>query len=104
MKQNSIIYVLTGGFLKDGFVERHIRMIIWVVLLIFFLISNRYTCLQKLKEIDKLQQQLQDVRFEALSISSELIGNSRQSKIEELVEEEGIDLEGAKTPPYKLER
>ena len=79
-------------------------MIIWVVLLIFFLISNRYTCLQKLKEIDKLQQQLQDVRFEALSISSELIGSSRQSKIEELVEEEGIDLEGAKTPPYKLER
>ena len=104
MKQNSIIYVLTGGFLKGGFVERHIRMIIWGVLLIFFLISNRYTCLQKLKEIDKLQQQLQDVRFEALSISSELIGSSRQSKIEELVEEEGIDLEGAKTPPYKLER
>ena len=104
MKQDPIINILKGGFLKKGFVERNIRMIIWVVLLIFFLISNRYTCLQKLKEIDKLQQQLQDVRFEALSISSDLTGSSRQSKIEELVEEEGIDLEGAKTPPYKLEK
>ena len=104
MKQYSIIYILAGGFLKDGFVERNIRMIIWVVLLIFFLITNRYTCLQKLKEIDSLQRQLQDVRFEALSISSELTGKSRQSKIEEKIEEQGIDLAGAKTPPYKLEK
>ena len=58
--------------------------------------------IQKLREIDRLQQQLRDVRFEALSISSELTGNSRQSQIELLIEEQGIDLEGAKTPPYEL--
>ena len=57
---------------------------------------------KKLREIDRLQQQLRDVRFEALSISSELTGNSRQSQIELLIEEQGIDLEGAKTPPYEL--
>ena len=55
-------------------------------------------------EIDRLQQQLRDVRFEALSISSELTGHSRQSQIEVLIEEQGIDLEGAKTPPYELEK
>ena len=54
--------------------------------------------MQKLREIDRLQQQLRDVRFEALSISSELTGNSRQSQIELLIEEQGIDLEGAKNP------
>ena len=98
----SPLYVLGGGILKEDFIIKHTRMIILVVILIFFFISNRYTCMQKLREIDRLQQQLRDVRFEALSISSELTGNSRQSQIELLIEEQGIELEGAKTPPYEL--
>jgi hypothetical protein len=98
----SIIYILGGGLLKEDFIVRHTRMIVLVVILLFFFIGNRYTCMQKLREIDRLQQQLRDVRFEALSISSELTGNSRQSQIELLIEEQGIELEVAKNPPYEL--
>lgn len=98
----SFLYILGGGILKEDFITRHIRMIVLVVVLVFFFIGNRYTCMQKLREIDRLQQQLRDVRFEALSISSELTGNSRQSQIELLIEEQGIELEAAKNPPYEL--
>ena len=84
----SLLYVLGGGILKEEFVVKHTRMIVLIVILIFFFIGNRYTCMQKLREIDRLQQQLRDVRFEALSISSELTGNSRQSQIELLIEEQ----------------
>lgn len=101
-KRLSIWYIIGGGVLNEDFVLRHTRMIVLVVILAFFFIGNRYTCMQKLREIDQLQQRLRDVRFEALSISSELTGNSRQSQIEMLIEEQGIDLEGAKTPPYEL--
>lgn len=101
-KRLSLLYILGGGILKEDFVIKHTRMLVFIVVLIFFFIGNRYTCMQKLREIDKLQQRLRDVRFEALSISSELTGNSRQSQIEFLIEEQGIDLEGAKTPPYNL--
>ena len=101
-KRLSFWYILGGGVLKEDFILRHTRMIVLLVVLAFFFIGNRYTCMQKLREIDRLQQQLRDVRFEALSISSELTGNSRQSQIELLIEEQGIDLEGAKTPPYEL--
>ena len=101
-KRLSFWYILGGGVLKEDFILRHTRMIVLLVVLAFFFIGNRYTCMQKLREIDRLQQQLRDVRFEALSISSELTGNSRQSQIEVLIEEQGIDLEGAKTPPYEL--
>ncbi len=100
----SFLYVLGGGFLKEDFIIRHTRKIVFVVILIFFFIGNRYTCMQKLREIDRLQQQLRDVRFEALSISSELTGNSRQSQIELLIEEQGIELEVAKNPPYELRK
>ncbi|MDH6359193.1 FtsL-like putative cell division protein [Parabacteroides sp. PF5-9] len=99
-KKRPLLYILGGGILSEDFIIKHTRMIVLIVILIFFFIGNRYTCMQKLREIDRLQQQLRDVRFEALSISSELTGNSRQSQIEMLIEEQGIELESAKTPPY----
>ena len=102
VKKLSLLYVLGGGILNEDFIVKHTRMIVLIVILMFFFIGNRYTCMQKLREIDRLQQQLRDVRFEALSISSELTGNSRQSQIELLIEEQGVELEGAKTPPYEL--
>lgn len=101
-KRFSFLYILGGGILKEDFVLRHTRMIVLVVFLIFFFIGNRYTCMQKLSQIDRLQQRLRDVRFEALSISSELTGNSRQSQIESLIEEQGLNLETAKTPPFEI--
>lgn len=101
-KRLSLLYILGGGILKEDFIVKHTRMIVLIVILAFFFIGNRYTCMQKLKDIDRLQQQLRDVRFEALSISSTLTGHSRQSQIESLVEEQGLGLEGAKTPAYEL--
>ncbi|MDL2255492.1 hypothetical protein LJC38_02780 [Parabacteroides sp. OttesenSCG-928-K15] len=103
-KRFSLLYILGGGILKEDFIVKHTKMIVLVVILIFFFIGNRYTCMQKLKEIDRLQQQLQDVRFEALSISSTLTGHSRQSQIEALVEEQGLEFETAKTPAYELHK
>ena len=100
----SMWYIFGGGILKEDFVLRHTRMIVLLVVLAFFFIGNRYTCMQKLREIDRLNQRLRDVRFEALSISSELTGHSRQSQIEALIEEQGIDLEVAKNPSYVLHK
>ena len=77
-KRLSFWYILGGGVLKEDFILRHTRMIVLLVVLAFFFIGNRYTCMQKLREIDRLQQQLRDVRFEALSISSELIWRVRK--------------------------
>ena len=100
----SMWYIFGGGILKEDFVLRHTRMIVLLMVLAFFFIGNRYTCMQKLREIDRLNQRLRDVRFEALSISSELTGHSRQSQIEALIEEQGIDLEVAKNPSYVLHK
>ena len=80
----SFLYILGGGILKEDFIVRHTKMIVLVVVLIFIFIGNRYVCMQRLREIDRLQQQLRDVRIELL------------------IEEQGIELEAAKNPPYEL--
>ena len=101
-KSFSFLYIFGGGILTEDFIVKHTKMIVLIAFLFFIFIGNRYTCLQKLKEIDRLQKELKDVRFEALSISSELTGNTRQSQIEEQIEEQGIELEAATAPPYEL--
>jgi cell division protein FtsL len=103
-KRISLMYILGGGILKEDFVVKHTKMIVLIVILLFFYISNRYTCMIRIREIDRLQEQLKDVKFEALSVSAQLTGNTRPSQVEELVKRQGLDLEKAKTPPYKLRK
>jgi cell division protein FtsL len=100
----SIIYILSGGILKEEFVVKHTRMIVLVVVMALFYVGNRYTCLLKLREIDRLQQQLKDVKYESLTISGQLTGSNRQSQIDEWVKRQGLALGEAKTPPYILHR
>jgi hypothetical protein len=97
------MYFLGGGMLKD-FIVKHRSMIVFIVILLFGYIGNRYSCIIMLREIDRLQEQLKDVKFEALSISAQLMGNTRPSEVEELVIRQGLGLERAKTPPYKLHK
>ncbi|MDR2791368.1 MAG: hypothetical protein LBB27_01305 [Tannerellaceae bacterium] len=103
-KRLTLLHVLGGGILKDDFVVRHTKMIVFVVALILVYIGNRYTCMQKLRDIDRLQQELRDVHFEALSISSELTGRSRQSQVEAMVEALDLPLSVSAPPPYELHR
>jgi cell division protein FtsL len=103
-KKLSLIYILGGGMLKEDFTLKHTKMILLIAVLLFFYISNGYTCLIELREIDKLQIQLKDLKYEALETSAKLTSNTRPSQVEELVKKQGLDLEKATTPPYKLKK
>jgi uncharacterized membrane protein YcjF (UPF0283 family) len=103
-KKWNLLYILSGGILKEDFVVKHTRMIILIVILLVFFIGNRYTCLMKLREIDRLQKELQDVKTEAIHLSGQLTGRNRRSQIEQLVKSQGLEIESAKTPPYILHK
>ena len=103
-KKRNVLYILSGGILKEEFVVKHTRLIILIVILLVFFIGNRYTCLTKLREIDRLQIELQDVKTESIQISGQLTGRNRMSQIEQMVKSKGLDIESAKTPPYILHK
>jgi len=103
-KRFSIWYILTGGVLGEDFIIRHIRMIILVVILVFFFVGNRYTCLSKLRRINELQNELEYIKYESIDISGQLTGSNRLSQIELLVKQQGLGLESAKSPPYILRK
>lgn len=88
-------------FSKDFFIK-HWKKVIGLTILLFLYISNRYTCLSMIAEIENLKRELVDIRYEALTRSSELIGISRPSQVKELVRKNGIEIEESDKPSYNL--
>ncbi|MDR0795188.1 MAG: hypothetical protein LBE79_03930 [Tannerella sp.] len=103
-KKSRLLYILSGGILKEDFVIKHTRLIILIVVLLVFYIGNRYTCLLKLREIDNLQKELLDVKYESIHESGQLTGSNRMSQIEQLVKSQGLEIESAKSPPYIIRK
>jgi len=59
--------------------------------------------LQGMSDIERLQQELKDVKYEALTISSSLTEASRQGEIERRVEEAGLELQISNEPVFYVE-
>lgn len=97
-----LINILGGDILANEMFRKQWKLMVLIMVLIFFYIDNRYSCQQQLIEIDKLKVELTDVKYDALTRSSELMEKSRQSKIQEYIESKQSDLEIATNPPYLI--
>ena len=78
------------------------RFILVAVLVMILFISHRYTVLERMSQIERLQQVLKDAKYESLTISSSLTEASRQGEIERRVEEAGLELKIANEPVYHI--
>ena len=94
--------ILGGDILAHDFLRRQANLLILIVILTILYIDNRYSSQQELIEIDKLKKELTDIKYDALTISSEL--TERQSHIEEYIATEGTPLQTATTPPYLIKK
>lgn len=78
--------ILGGDILTTQAMRRQIWLFLLITLFIIIYISNRYSCQQDLIEIDRLQKELQDAKYKALSTSSQLTEKSRESRVLELLQ------------------
>ncbi len=98
----SFMDIVGGDILNHDFFRRQIPLLLLIVLYAIIYISNRYDCQQKMIEIDRLKKELTDIRYDALTRSSELTEKSRQSKIEEYFPEGEARLQTSANPPYLI--
>lgn len=103
-KHMSIRSILGGDILANDFFKRQTRLLILIMILTVLYIDNRYSCQQELIEIDKLKKELTDIKYDALTRSSELMEKSRQSRIEEYISTEESHLQTATNRPYLIKR
>lgn len=103
-KHMSIRSILGGDILANDFFKRQTRLLILIMILTVLYIDNRYSSQQELIEIDKLKKDLTDIKYDALTRSSELMEKSRQSRIEEYISTEDSHLQTATNRPYLIKK
>jgi len=93
---------LGGTILTD---ERVTRQLPFVSLLAFFalvLITNRNWSERTIRQIEVVQDSLEELRAESITLSAKLMDASRPSEVMKKVEMAGIELEEPVKPPKKL--
>jgi hypothetical protein len=93
---------LGGTILTD---ERFTRQLPFLELLAFFalvLITNRNWSERTIRQIEAVQDTLDELRSESITLSARLMDASRPSEVIEKVEAAGLELEEPVRPPQKI--
>ena len=96
------------------FVEGHIlerafngRMIAWIVAIALYAVvqvAYNYSAMRKIRMISTNNTTLQDLRMEHITLSTELMNDSRITSIEERVEAAGLSICTPTTAPIEIEK
>ena len=95
--------IFLGDFLITDFLRRQSGLLVLITIFTVIYIGNRYSCQQEMIEIDRLRKKLVDIKYDALTRSSELTERTRQSRIEEYVSAEHSELQISTAPPFVIE-
>jgi cell division protein FtsL len=94
--------LLSGSMVSEKIILNNLGYIALITVLAAFYIGNRFHAEKITRETAKLQNEVKDLRAEALSISADLMNASKQSEVIRMIKEKGLNLEELKAPPYKL--
>jgi hypothetical protein len=93
--------IFGGGFLSDERAIQHVPFILFLALIAILYIANGYYADDKIREVNKVSNQIKELRTEYISSKSDLMFISKQSQIAA-----AVDTLGLKEPvvaPLKIE-
>jgi hypothetical protein len=82
--------VLGGGVFEKERTFRMFPFLLFLSLLAFIYITNDFTLESKVREISRLQKEVKELRYEYISVKSNLITISKQSQLAKRLEKLGI--------------
>lgn len=100
--KNKIMYVLGGNVLTNDIITKNVRFIAVLFVISFLFITHKYAYVHSLTKNEDLKRELKHVKYKSLTLSSQLMSNSRSTKVEKLVKSKGIEVEMNRTPLYKV--
>lgn len=91
-----------GTILTDDRITRQIPFLIFLAFLAILIITNRNWSERTIRKVEVLQNTLDELRSESITLSAKLMNSSRPSEIAKKVENANIDLHEPVRPPQKL--
>lgn len=99
----SVKSILGGDFLMSRFVMKQVLFVMFCVVLMIIYTANRYDSQQDAILIDSLRLHLQEVKYNVLTQSSQLMNSTRQSNIEDALRNTNdSSLHNPITPPFLI--
>ena len=96
--------ILGGDMLTAQIVRSQIWLFILIVGFTIVYVAFRYQCQQDMLNIDRLENQLKDAKFKALSASSTLTEKCRESHVLDILKQDKDSLlHQADQPPYIIQ-
>ena len=96
--------ILGGDMLTAEIVRSQIWLFILIVGFTIVYVAFRYQCQQDMLNIDRLENQLKDAKFKALSSSSTLTEKCRESHVLDILKQNNDSLlHQADQPPYIIQ-
>ena len=93
--------VFSGTFLSSDKTLKHLPFILFLALGAIFYIANGYYADDKIRQVNKISNQLKELRSEYISTKSDLMFASKQSEVAKSAESMG--LKEPVVPPTKIE-
>ena len=103
IKSNKVRDVLNGNFLMKNFIQKYYPLLLLIALLSIFYIGNRYEYEARVRQENRLREELRNTRYESLVISAELMQLTRRSSVLEMVNRRGLGLVESTEPPIKID-
>jgi len=82
--------VLGGAILENKKAQRIFPYLLFLALLAFVYITNDYVLENKIRKITKMEREIKELRYEYISVKSDLMTLSKQSQLAKRLESMGI--------------
>lgn len=102
-KRKSVRGLIDGSLLTREAVIKQLPYIIFLTLLVLIYIGNRYHAEKVVRKTVELQNEVRELRSEAITTSAELMFISKQSEVSKLVKRKNLELEELEKPPKIIE-
>lgn len=102
LKSSKFRDFLNGNILKKRFIQKQYGLFALSSVLIFIYINNRYACEVQIAQEVKLKKELQDIKFESLTISAQLTTLGRRTYVLDYIAEKGMNLKESAIAPIVI--
>ncbi len=102
IKRSSFRGIIDGSMLTSSFMSNQLVFIIFLSFMALLYIANRYNSEKIMRKNLKMQEEVKELRAEAISYASELMFISCQSEVIKFVQQNNLELQEAVRPPLKI--
>lgn len=101
-KQNAFAALMSGSLLTQDSIIKHLPFMLFLSFLALVYIANGFWAESSVREINRMQQEIKELRSEQISIKSELNNTIIESELKKIIDDRALGLEESIDPPKKI--